>query len=218
MIAIAFALEFESACFRARHDARLLVASWVYGAMGIEAARKLERRLAENRPGVIISAGFAGGLQPGLSVGDLVLGENFSSPEIVSRLSLSPEWRVGAVQTEQAIIEKAADKRRLGEATGALVGDLETAHLAEVCAAHSVPMLSIRCVSDALDDDMPVPSEILLNPKTYRPEPLMLVRHLMSNPKSVGPFNRLLKNAKTAQARLAHGLEELLPQLLALGV
>lgn len=216
MIAIAFALEFESVHFRARYDSRLRVASWVLGAMGVEAARILERRLAETTPSLVISAGFAGGLQPELEVGELVLGNNYSDPGLVTKLTLSPAWRIGPVQTEAAIVEKAADKRRLGQKTGALAGDLETSHIAEVCAAHGVPMLSVRCISDALNDDMPVPADILLNPKTYRPEPLLLFRHLMTNPKSVVPFNRLLKNAKTAQAKLAEGLEEILPQLLAL--
>lgn len=216
MIAIAFALEFESAYFRAKHDGRLRVASWLLGAMGVEAARILDKRLTETRPSLIISAGFAGGLQPGLAVGSLVLGKNYSSPDLVAKLRLSPAWQIGDVRTEAAIIERSADKQRLGQETGSLVGDLETSHMAEVCARHDVPMLSVRCISDALNDDMPVPADILLNPKTYRPEPLLLFRYLMTNPKSVVPFNRLLKNAKAAQAGLAAGLEEIIPQLLTL--
>ena len=72
MIAIAFALEFESACFRARHDPRLRVGVWLLGAMGAAAATSLKRKLDDSVPALLISAGFAGGLQPGLSVGDLV--------------------------------------------------------------------------------------------------------------------------------------------------
>ncbi|CAN5601447.1 hypothetical protein BH09VER1_BH09VER1_20670 [soil metagenome] len=216
MIAIAFALEFESVHFRARHDNRLRVATWLLGAMGEEAARILDKRLAETKPALVISAGFAGGLQPELEVGSLVLGKNYSVPSLLEKLKLSPAWRVGDICTESAIIEQAADKIRLGQETGGLAGDLETSHIARVCAERAVPMLSVRCISDALHDDMPVPADILLNPKTYRPEPLLLFRYLLTNPKSVVPFNRLLKNAKTAQAQLAQGLEEILPQLLTL--
>ena len=43
MIAIAFALEFESAFFRARHDSRLRVAVWLLGTMGAGAAASLLR-------------------------------------------------------------------------------------------------------------------------------------------------------------------------------
>jgi nucleoside phosphorylase len=162
----------------------------------------------------VISAGFAGGLQPGLDVGDLVLGQNYSDPGLVAKLKLGPLWKTGNIITEPAIIEKGEGKRLLGEKTGCLVGDMETAHLAAVCAAHGVPMLSVRCISDALDDDMPVPAAILLSPQTGRPDPLALFRYLISHPKSVPGFNRLMKNAKTAQTCLAAGLLEILPQVL----
>lgn len=214
MIAIAFALEFESAFFRAKHDARLRVAIWLLGAMGIRAAEQLDQRLAKNKPRLVISAGFAGGLQPDMRVGDLVIGRNYSDPKILSHLNLGARWKLGDVATESAIIERKEDKRRLGEATGALAGDLETAHFAKICAARDVPMLPVRCISDAFEDDMPVPAHVLLNPETGRPEPLQLFRHLMANPSSVRGFNQLLKNAKTAQTQLAAGLDELLPQLL----
>ena len=65
MIAIAFALEFESACFRARHDPRLRVGVWLLGAMGAGAATSLSRKLDTSIPALLISAGFAGGLQSG---------------------------------------------------------------------------------------------------------------------------------------------------------
>lgn len=216
MIAIAFALEFESAFFRAKHDARLRVAIWLLGAMGVRAADLLEQRLSKNKPQLVISAGFAGGLQPGIRTGDLVLGRNYSDSRILSHLNLDTHWKVGDVVTESAIIERRADKSRLGRFTGALAGDLETAHFARVCAAHGVPMLSVRCISDGPEDDMPVPARVLLNPETGRPEPFKLFRHLMAHPSSVRGFNQLLKNAKTAQTQLAAGLDELLPQLLRL--
>lgn len=216
MIAVTFALEFESAHFRANHDSRLRVATWLLGTMGAGAATALERKLAETTPSLVISAGFAGGLQPGIKIGDLVLGRNYSDERIAGGLTLGPNWHVGAVQTEAAIIERAEGKRRLGELTGALAGDLETALLAGVCAKRNVPMLSVRCISDAVEDDMPVPANVLMNPKNGRPEPLLLFQHLLKNPPSVMGFNKLLKNAKIAQKQLAAGLEEILPQLLRL--
>jgi adenosylhomocysteine nucleosidase len=214
MIAIAFALEFESACFRARHDPRLRVGVWQLGAMGAGAAKSLQRKLDASVPVLLISAGFAGGLQPSLKAGDLVLGENYSDPHVVSKLSLDERWHVGGVSTAQAILERSEEKRRLGLETGCLAGDLETAQLAQVCAERALPMLSVRCISDALEDDLPVPAATLLNPGTGRPDPLALFRYMINHPWSVGGFNKLLKNSRLAQAQLAKGLEELLPQLV----
>ena len=210
MIAIVFALEFESAVFCARHDSRLRVAVWQLGAMGQGAAGNLERKLADNRPSLVISAGFAGALQSDLAAGDLVIGKNFTDPAIFARLNLGPGWHVGDIHTAAAIIERAEDKRSLARETGCVVGDLETAHIARVCAEQDIPMLALRCISDTADED----SRTLWNPATGRPEPLQLFRHLIANPSSVSGFKKLLKNAKTAQKSLARGLEELLPQLL----
>lgn len=216
MIAIAFALEFESACFRARHDPRLRVAVWLLGAMGEAAAVPLRRKMLEAKPALVISAGFAGGLVPQLKAGSLVIGKNYTDPRLLSQLALDGQWHLGDLHTASAIVEKAEDKRLLGVETGCFIADLETAHLAKICAEFGVPMLSVRCISDTVDEDMPVPSHTLLNPKTGRPEPLQLFRHLIANPGNVPGFNRLLKNAKTAQIQLARGLDDLLPQLLRL--
>lgn len=216
MIAVVFALEFESAYFRAHHDSRLRVDTWLLGAMGADAARNLEKRLADSKPALVISAGFAGGLHPDLAIGDLVVGENHSDPAILAKLDLGNSWKRGKLETAAAIVEKAVDKQALARQTGASIADLETAHEARICAAHGVPMLSVRCISDAVDDDMPVPAALLLNPATGRPEPLQLFRHLITNPGAVPGFNQLLKNAKIAQKNLAAGLEGLLPQLLKL--
>jgi len=214
MIAIAFALEFESTCFRARHDPRLRVGVWLLGEMGLGAAERLERRLHDNVPALLISAGFAGGLQPGLNAGDLILGENHSDPDVVSKLSLNDGWHVGCVSTAEGILERAEDKRLLGMRTGCLAGDLETAHLARICAERGLPMLSVRCISDTVEDDLPIPANILLSPRTGRPDPLALFRYLISHPSSVAGFNKLLKNSRVAQNRLAKGLEEILDQLV----
>jgi adenosylhomocysteine nucleosidase len=214
MIAIAFALEFESACFRARHDPRLRVGVWLLGAMGAGAAKSLKKKLDSSVPALLISAGFAGGLQAGLEAGALILGDNYSDPHVVSKLSLNERWHVGGVNTARAILERSEDKRLLGLETGCLAGDLETAQLAQVCAARALPMLSVRCISDTLEDDLPVPAATLLNPQTGRPDPLALFRYMISHPSCVGGFNRLLKNSRLAQAQLAKGLEEILPQVV----
>ena len=216
MIAAVFALEFESAVFRARQKeaARMRMATWHLGAMGDRAADALDRRLTVERPRLVISAGFAGALQPGIAVADMVLGKNYSEPGLVEALKLSSAWHIGDLRTEPAIIEKAADKRRLGEETGCLAGDMETAHLWRICVTKGIPMLAVRCISDALEDDMPVPAATLVNPESFRPDPLGLFKHLITNPASVPGFNALLKNAKKAQEALAAGLEEIIPQLL----
>jgi hypothetical protein len=65
-----------------------------------------------------------------------------------------------------------------------------------------------------MNDDLPVPADVLLNPRTGRPDPLKLFRYMMMCPTCIGGFNKLLKNSRIAQVELARGLEEILPQLV----
>lgn len=215
MIAIVFALEFESAYFRARFDPRLRLGIWTMGAMGEAVAAPFQQKLRTTRPGIIVSAGFAGALQPDLQVGDLVIGTNYSDPKILEKLAFSEIWQRGDVLTVPAIIEQGTEKARLGRESGAAVADMESAHVAALCREFAIPMLSIRCISDGVADDMPVPANVLMKPNG-RPDSLALFRHLVANPGAVGGFNRLVKNARKAQAALSDGLEELIPQLLRL--
>ena len=53
MIAVAFALEFESVCFCARHDPRLRVGVWFLGAMGAAAALSVKRMLIDTVPDLL---------------------------------------------------------------------------------------------------------------------------------------------------------------------
>lgn len=214
MIAVVFALEYESAVYRARSKPQLIVDSWVLGAMGARCVPPFEAKLSRVTPEIVISAGFAGGLSPDTKVGDLVIGRNYTDPVLMERLSGLDGWRLGDLYTADAIVEVASEKLRLGASTGAIVADLETAHLAGICLSRGIPLVSVRCISDAAADDMPVPADVLMNPLTGRPEPLALFRHLVSKPGCVPAFNALLRNAKTAQAALAKGLDQVVSALL----
>ncbi len=214
MIAVVFALEYESAVYRARSKPQLLVDSWVLGAMGSRCVPPFEAKLSRVSPDIVISAGFGGGLSPDTRVGDLVIGRNYTDPGLLEKLSGSPGWRLGDLYTAEAIVETSAEKLRLGAETSSMVADLETSHLAEICQRRGIPLVSVRCISDAAGDDMPVPADVLMNPLTGRPEPLALFRHLVSKPSCVPAFNALLRNAKTAQLTLAKGLDQVVSTLL----
>ena len=129
------------------------------------------------KPRLVISAGYAGALQPGQAVGDLVLGENYSSPALRREALLhlvGERVRIGALLTESVAIENAAAKKALHDATGALAVDMETAWIARVCAAATVPLLSLRVISDAADQDFPVPGRVLYDSVRQRPRYLVL--------------------------------------------
>ncbi|MFZ4774501.1 MAG: hypothetical protein ACOYM3_04015 [Terrimicrobiaceae bacterium] len=214
MIATVFALEFESAGYRAIQVPQMCVCVWTLGVTGHRSAPALKRLMEKNRPQILVSAGFSGALKPELGVGSVVIGENYSDPQILSRLPVSQNFRVGPVITAGTILETSVAKRDLGEKSGALAVDLESAHLHEVCRSMGVPMISIRCISDTVDQDLPLPGSVLINPDTGKSDPALIFQYLFRHPAQVSQFARLISCARTAQRSLAGALGEILPNLL----
>ncbi len=164
----------------------------------------------------VISAGYAGGLSPDLRVGDLVLGKNHSEPGLLNaaRLLLENEHpRVGTLVTRDTALETAADKGALHAATGALAVDMETAWIANVCAAAGVPLLSLRVISDAAAQSFPVPGHILFDAVRQRPRYLALPLWLLAHPTRIAPFAAFVRGLSPARARLARALARLVARL-----
>ncbi len=158
----------------------------------------------------LIVSGFAGALRPGLAVGDLVLGENHSDPALLgsARGSLAGEpLHVGHLHTEPSAVETAAAKAAMFAATGALAVDMETAWVAAAGARAGVPTLSLRVISDAADQDFPVPGGVMFDPVRQRPRYVSLPVYLALHPGRVGPFARFVRGLGPARARLAGALE-----------
>jgi len=212
MIALVFALEYESAAVS--EPARLCSTIWNLGGMGKFAVDALEYRLKSARPHLIVSAGFGGGLQPGLDVGALVLGENLSDSHLLRIAAGVPGFKAGRLHTSNDVIEKSSDKYALGRTTGALSVDCESEWIRDLCDRQGIRFFAIRCISDSVDDDFPMPSSILIDEKSGRPAPSSVFRYLFSHPAAIPGFKNLIQNARKAQRSLARGLNLLMPIFL----
>ena len=179
------------------------------------AREHLTRVLAETlpRPRVVLSAGYAGALAPDLTVGDLILGGNYSAPSLVAVASAcltADAPRVGALSTQFRAVEAASDKAALHRVSGALAVDMETAWIAEVCVAASLPLLSLRVISDAADQDFPVPGRVLYDAVRQRPRYLALPAWLAMHPGQIAPFVRFVRGLGPARRRLTDALRTVL--------
>lgn len=180
---------------------------------GWQAARELARG---QRPRWAVSAGYAGGLEPDLRVGDLVVGANHSEPALVARaraILAADAPHVGSLHTQMAVAETAADKAALHVATGALAVDMETAWIAAACAAAGVPLLSLRVVSDAAGLSFPVPGRVLFDVTRQRPRYFALPLHLLTHPACILRFVRFVRGLSPARTRLTRSLGRLVASL-----
>jgi adenosylhomocysteine nucleosidase len=145
-------------------DGTLLIVS----GMGPSAAAAAAQRLVAAGATALVSFGVAGGLDPALAAGALVLPEEVISPE-GARQATAREWRErvraavadhhpasgGALLTCREPLCSPADKARAFRQTGAVAVDMEGFAIAEIAARYGLPFLAVRSVLDAAADTLP---------------------------------------------------------------
>jgi len=125
----------------------------VCGGMGPEAARRAaEAIISLYQPELVISTGFAGGLDPALQAGHTL------TPRHVIDACDGSRTDSGTGEGVLVSFETIADveqKARLAKAYGAQAVDMEAAAVARAAEAHGVRFLACKVISDANDSPMP---------------------------------------------------------------
>ncbi len=238
-VGVVFALDLESGYFEDRLAGKIAVhgdgftvrtgglkgrgvAVMVTGHGQAAARRGAEALIAGHRPRWVISAGFAGGLAPQVTRGDIVManaviGENGQRLAIDLHLSSdhppTKDLHAGALITVDRIVRTAAEKRSLGKKHGALAVDMESLAVAQVCQQEKQRFLAIRAITDALDDELPRDVERLLNKKTLAKRLGSAAGSLVRRPSAAKDLWKLRESAITAAVRLAKFLEGVVIQL-----
>lgn len=214
MIAVTFALPNESRDFRRLLDRSSERMAILHTGVGEKATRaRLEPFLAARKFECLISSGFAGGVEPSLGVGDLLLAANFSAPELLARAQELLIACTGRLASSAQILDGAKARAEFARAKGALAVDMETETIAELCAAHGLPMLSLRVISDIALAPFPAPPGVLFNLARQKTEPLVLSRYLVRHPTSAVKLVRFLRQVATARRNLTNALAVLVREL-----
>jgi adenosylhomocysteine nucleosidase len=173
------------------------------------------RAIADERPALVVSCGFAGALDGALSAGDLVLatavrsadGGAVRAPEALRRAAAAAlqGLRVahGEIVSGTAVAATADEKRALA-AHGALAVDMESYAVARAAANAGVPWLALRAIVDPLDTALP---PFAREPRSDYLWPAL--RYALSGPRAAAGLVRLARNASRAGA----ALEAALPRL-----
>lgn len=140
----------------------------IVSGMGGPAAAAGARRLVQAGAGALMSWGLAGGLDPALAAGTIVLPSEVLSPE-GTMFPTSHAWREqlhGAIAASQIVcggrlltcrelIGAPADKQSVGRRMSAAAVDMESLAIAEIAAANSLPFLAVRAIVDTAADGLP---------------------------------------------------------------
>ena len=204
---VCFAVKEEAPAFRKLAGPKAGVATLVTG-MGRRNAEAAVRRFLARQPAkLVLTCGFAGGLHPDLAPGAVVY--ETTDEELAARLV-----RAGAKPAKifcaDRVAVTVAQKQELRNSTGADVVEMESAAIQMVCRELKIPCATVRVISDAAGEDLPLDFNQL-----YRPDMTLDTRKLAwtiaRSPWKIPSLMRLQKRCQYAAERLATVLVMVLP-------
>lgn len=178
-------------------------------------ARAGAERLVAQDVCALCSFGLAGGLQPGLASGSLLLPEAVTTPS-GEQIETDTVWRERldylamtegldpkrlTVAGSDELITTPAAKEALFKATGAAAVDMESHAVGEVAMAAKLPFVIVRVVADAHDQAIPHAAREGLG-KNGQIRPLAVLMELMRRPTETGSLIRLGRESGRALSAL----------------
>jgi hopanoid-associated phosphorylase len=167
----------------------------------------------------LISFGVAGGLAPGLKTGDCVVGSAVMSDH--GWVQTDPHWSQRVLQRLPNAVHGSIlgvrdplldpqTKRETHARTGAMTVDMESHIVANVAAAHRMPLIAIRVVTDPAERVVP-PTAIAAMQPNGTLDAMAVVRSLMKMPREITGLMRTILDVRTARAMLRQHRELLGP-------
>jgi nucleoside phosphorylase len=232
MIAVTFALPAESSEFlsrlrnRSRADRNGITTirgkiddrevEVLHTGVGEKVCRQRLGKFLENQQfDLLISAGLAGALNDELEVGDLLLAKNFSTLELnekrssVSRLPI----HMADLLTAPTLIDSSDERSKLARTSGAAAVDMETEFIARACAAHGIPLLSLRVITDTTREPFPAPAHVLFDIAKQRTELPKLATFFLTHPNRIPRLIHFARKIAHARKTLADALVAIVREL-----
>ena len=178
------------------------------------AERGLRSFLQNHRPQCVMGIGFAGSLSKSLQAGDLVVGQRIlgtvnlqsSAPLVqLARNCTIDHLYFGTIVETNTILWQAVEKRELSRRLPANeIGcvDMESSAVAQVCDEASIPFLAVRCITDLLDEDLPLDFNRCRNRSGRLMSTKVLVSTLL-RPSSIRGLMELRRRSVLCASRLA---------------
>lgn len=177
--------------------------------MGVAAAEAAARSLLEAGAQALMSFGLAGGLDPALRAGSIVMPGEVIAPD-GARFVTSLDWReslaaalgthcrvnTGRVLTSSRPVDTVAAKAAAFSSTGAVAVDMESAAVARAAAERDVPFVAVRAIVDTASDELP--RAVVAASVAGKVRWLRLVRGLTRAPGELPALLRLMQRYRAA--------------------
>jgi adenosylhomocysteine nucleosidase len=202
---ICFALKEEAAPFRKIAAGKTGITILLTGIGRQNAEKSLREFLATHSPKLVLTCGFAGGLNPDLKLGEVIFE---TSDENLRAKLLGAGAKQLKIFCADHIATTVAEKKKLRAETGADAVEMESAAIHAVCHERGIPCATIRVISDTANEDLPLDFNTLSKPdKNLDFGKLFLA--IAKSPGKIPALMQLQKKTKFAAEQLAHVLAEI---------
>lgn len=207
-ILVCFALKEEAAPFRKIAAGKSGVSLLIVGIGRANAEKSVRAYLANHSPALVLTCGFAGGLNPALKLGTVVFEIQNLNSEIQNGL-LAAGAKPAIFFCADRIATTVSEKTALRQKTGADVVEMESAAVQAVCVERGIPCVTVRVISDKADEDLPLDFNALAKAdQSLHFGKLFLA--ILRSPGKIGALMRLQRKTSYAAQRLAAVLEKLI--------
>jgi adenosylhomocysteine nucleosidase len=180
---------------------------WITGMGRTNAARSIRDAIEKLKPERVITAGFAGGLNPKLKVGDILFDEDFDA-------GVGPELEaLGAIPAKfychRRVAITAEEKFDLWNDTSADAVEMESSVIRTICKEFRIPSATIRVISDDAHQDLPLDFNALMTSEDRIDYP-KLIWSVLSSPSRIPKLMEFQRQTIFAAKQLGSVLREVL--------
>jgi adenosylhomocysteine nucleosidase len=173
------------------------------------------RRLIDAGATGIVSFGLAGGLDPALPPGTLIVPKAVAADSRVWLTDPELSARLGGSTGHVCLgwhraVACPMEKRRLCEETGAVAVDMESGAVAAVAAEAGIPFAVLRAICDPADRAVPPAALVALNAAGGLAAGRMAMS-ILAKPGQVGALLKLARDAATARRALRERAVDMAP-------
>ncbi len=207
-ILVCFAVKEEARHFRRLIRGRPGLEVLLTGMGRSNARDALSLAVERHRPGLVVTAGFAGALVPELAPGTVVFE---AAPATGLREALlQANARPARFHCSEKVVSTAREKALLRQQTGAEVVEMESVEIRDWCEARGIPVAIVRIILDTAAEDLPIDFNQVLS-QDLRLSPVKLGLHLLGSPWKIPGLIRLGQQSAAASKVLGITLRGILP-------
>ena len=139
---------------------------------------------------------------------DLLFAKNFLTLDAKQTQSCLSNVSVYAANmlTVPAMIDSEGEREAMARESGASAIDMETEFIARACAAHGIPLLALRVITDTPTEPFPAPPSVLFDIQRQRTHVVLFAKFFLAHPRRMPGLVQFAKRIARARKTLSNAL------------